>query len=431
MGKNSLGLFTIIASLIRKLSISTLFFACFASPSMAVEVSKAEITITIVKEDKVTVRVKVADPSDRPLVGLDETNFGLIVDGKRLAFNPKNWKSPEDVIPPPAWIIILIDLSGSMNELDVRGTTKIAGALKAVSKFNEILAERSKNAPDILKPRIAIVPFGEPGKDCLGFPVNKDSLDKFFPTGDFKLINYLDFLASLKPCASTNLYEPLSKAVRLLGNKKDIRFYPLEGSGIPQPRLSIILLSDGYHNIPKEEEDFKELTSLLRRNSQIIVHTLGYGLTLDELGKKYKLNRPAKRSDIEENKVKEEEFVDQERLAEIAKQSGGISAFSAGAENVAAKLQLFLNSLLGEYEISYEQPSADRGSKHEVKIVATVGDKTAESSPFFYTISVFGRSLPLEIRLIILGGTIFLIGFGGIIPFYFWAKYLDEEANNG
>ena len=88
-------------------------------------------------------------------------------------------------------------------------------------------------------------------------------------------------------------------------------------------------------------------------------------------------------------------------------------------ESLLKKLKLFLNTLLGEYEISYEQPNADRGSKHEVKVVATVGDKTAESPPALYTISVFGRSLPLEIRLIILGGTIFLIGFGGIIPFIF------------
>ena len=427
-------MFTTIVSSIRKLSISAAFFVCFASPSIAVEVSKSEITGSpTVKEDKVTVRVKVSDPSDRPLVGLEESNFGLIVDGKPLAINPKNWKSPEDVIPPPAWIIVLIDLSGSMNELDARGTTKIAGAIKAVRKFNELLGERSKNAPDILKPRIAIVPFGDPsndgGKECPGFPVDKDSLDKFFPVGDFKSINYLDFLTTIKPCASTNLYEPLSKAVRLLGNKKDARFYPPEDSGIPQPRFSVILLSDGFHNKPKEAEDFKDLISLLRRNSQITVHTLGYGQTLEELGNKYKLNRPATRADIDSKKVKEAEFVDQERLAEIAKQGGGIAEFSADAEAVAAKLQLFLNALLGEYEISYEQPNADRGSKHEVKVVATVGDKTAESPPALYTISVFGRSLPLEIRLIILGGTILLIGLGGIIPFVFWAKYLDEEAS--
>jgi hypothetical protein len=397
---------------------------------VAVEVSKVEITGSpTVQEDKVTVRVKVSDPTDRPLVGLEESNFGLIVDGKPLAINQKNWKSPEEVIPPPAWIIVLIDLSGSMNELDTRGTKKVEGAFKAVRKFNEILAERSKNVPDLLKPKIAIVPFGEPGKDCAGHPVNKDSFN-FFNAGDVKLTNYLNYLSDLKPCASTNLYEPLSRAIRLLGDTQDIRFYPPDLK-TPQPRLSIVLLSDGYHNKPKEEEDFKELTSLLRRNSQVIVHTLGYGLSIEELGKKYKLNRPAKRSDIEAGKVPEPEFVDQERLAEIAKQAGGISEFSADADTVAEKLKLFLNTLLGEYEISYEQPNADRGSKHEVKVVATVGDKTAESPPALYTISVFGRSLPLEIRLIILGGTIFLIGFGGIIPFIFWAKYLDEEASKG
>lgn len=396
------------------------------------EVSKAEITGSpLVQENKVTVRVKVSDPSDRPLVGLEETNFGLIVDGKPLTINPSDWKSPEDVVPPPAWIIILIDLSGSMNERDTRGTTKVEGAIKAVRKFNEILAERSENLPDSLKPKIAIVPFGEPGKDCAGHPVDKESLNKFFNAGDFKLTNQLNSLSQLKPCASTNLYEPLSKAVRLLGDEQDTRFYPPANSGVTQPRLSIVLLSDGYHNKPKEEEDFKNLISLLRRNSQVTIHTLGYGLTVEELGKKYKLNRPAKRSDIEAKKVPEPEFVDQERLAEIAKQAGGISEFSADADTVAEKLKLFLNTLLGEYEISYNQPNAERGSKHEVKVVVTVSDKVAESSPVPYTMNVFGPSVSLEIRLIILGGTILLIGFAGILPFYFWAKYLDEEASKG
>ena len=195
MERNSLGLFTTIAFSIRKLSLSTIFIACFASPSMAIEVSKAEISgAPVVQEDKVTVRVKVFDPTGRPLVGLEESNFGLIVDGKPLVFNPKDWKNPEEVIPPPAWIIILIDFSGSMNELDARGTTKIAGAIKAVRKFNEILAERSKDSPDDLKPKIAIVPFGDPGKDCTGDLVDKDILDNFFSAGDYKLTNYLDSL---------------------------------------------------------------------------------------------------------------------------------------------------------------------------------------------------------------------------------------------
>jgi len=432
MVKSSLDLFTTIVSSIRKLSISVIFLTCFASPSVAIAASKAEITGTpTVQENKVTVRVKVTDSSDRPLVGLEDSNFSLVVDGKPLVFNPKDWKSPDEVTPPPAWIIILIDLSGSMNQLDSRGSTKIAGALKAVRKFNEILADRSKEAPDILKPQIAIVPFGDPGTNCPGFPITKESLDKFFPAGDFKSANQLDYLTGLKPCASTNLYEPLTKAVKLLGNQKDQRFYPLENSGIPQPRFSIILLSDGFHNKPKEAEDFKQLTSLLRRNSQITVHTLGYGLSLKELGEKYKLKRPAKRADIISKKVKEDEFVDQERLKEISNASGGIAEFSADAETVAEKLQLFLNTFLGEYEISYDQPNADRGSKHDVKVIANIDNKPSESAPAYYTIAIFGRSLPLEIRLIILAGTFLIIGIGGIIPFYFWSNHLKQEASRG
>lgn len=193
----------------------------------------------------------------------------------------------------------------------------------------------------------------------------------------------------------------------------------------------MILLSDGYHNKPNEAEDFTALISLLKRNDQIIVHTLGYGLTPEELGQKYGLNRPAKRADIGNglHKVPEDDFVDKERLAEIAKVTGGISEFSANAQIVTEKLKLFLNALLGEYEITYTEPNAERGSKHDVRVVvqsANGSQVTSELKP--YTIGVFGRSLPLSVRSLMLLIVFITIVGGGVIPFCLWAKHLKQEA---
>ncbi len=425
MKKKCIDLSTIIVSLTRNLSLSILMMAAVALPSWG-QAKKVEIVGNpSVKDDQVTIRIKVKSIEDKPVMGLQDTNFKLIVDNKELPFKTKDWKSPEESIPPPAWIIVLIDFSGSMNMRDSRGTKKITGAINAIRQVTKVLGERGGNT------QISIVPFGEPGTNCRGYAVNQETLNKFFAANDFKLKNYLDYLANVTPCASTNLYEPLRKAMRFLANAEDTRFYVPENSPQPQPRLSIILLSDGYHNATNEKEDFETLTTLLKRNSNITVHTLGYGLTPQQLGRKYNLGKPATRGDIGvgAKKVPEAEFVDQKRLAEIARLTGGIAEFSGDAEAIAQNLQLFLNALLGEYEITYTQPNADRGSKHNVQVVVTdKANQTVKSSAKPYMITVFGRSLPLTVRTIMVVCILSAIAFGGVLPFYYWGKHLKQEA---
>jgi hypothetical protein len=423
MKKKSIVLSTIIASLTHKLSLSLLVVASLASPSWAKENVAEIVNNPTVNDDRVTIRIKVKNEAERPVMGLQDTDFKLLVDQKEVRFATRDWKSPEESVPPPAWILVMLDFSGSMNQLDSGGTKKITGAINAVRQFIQVLSQRGGNT------QISIVPFGESGSRCQGYPVNKETLDKFFAANDFKLQNHLNYLAKSTPCASTNLYEPLNQAVRFLATSEEERFYVAENSDQPQPRLSIILLSDGYHNKANEQQDFTALTNLFRRNPLITVHTLGYGLTPQQLGQKYKLGRPATRADIGSGKVPEAEFVDQKRLEEIAKLTGGITEFSGNAKAIAANLQLFLNALLGEYEITYTQPNAERGAKHDVQVVVNIpGGKPVESPPKAYRISVFGRSLPLVVRLIMLILTLLAIALGGIVPFYFWGKHLKQEA---
>ncbi len=426
MKRKSTDLSTTIVSWTRRLSFSILLAGCFASPSWS-QVKQAEIVGNpSTNEDRVTVRVKVKDADDKPIMGLQDTNFGLIVDNQPLQFKTKDWKSAEDTVPPPAWVVVLIDYSGSMKQQDSRGTTKQAGAINAI---REVIKAFNARAPQT---KISIVPFGEAGLDCKGFSVTPEKLDNFYEVRDFKLLNYLEYLEKQEvPCASTNIYEPLSATIKFLGNTGDKRFFVPEDSKEPQPRLSVILLSDGYHNKPNETQDFQRLISLLKSNEQIIVHTLGYGLTPEQLGQKYGLNRAATRADIGKGngKVPEEQFVDRERLAEIAKTTGGIAEFSGDANAIAENLKLFLNALLGEYEISYIEPNAERGSKHDVRVVVKPTDGAeVTSTPKSYAIAVFGRSLPLDIRLMMLGGVLVTLILGGVLPFWLWAQHLKREA---
>ena len=425
MYKKSIDSSTIIASLTRKLSISILMLAAFASPSLA-QVKEAEIVDNpTVNDDQVTVRIKVKGAEERPVMGLEDTDFNLKVDREEVNFNSRDWKSPEESTPPPVWIVVLLDMSGSMESFS-QNTRKLDGAINAIRQLIKESSERGNET------QIAIVPFGESGEnDSCGYPVDQKSLDNFFAAGDAKLNNYLDNLKAKKPCASTNLYEPLQKTIRFLGDSENTNFYPPEDSGKTQPRLSIILVSDGFHNDGNEAQEFQNLSNLLRRNNNIIIHTLGYGLTPKQLGEKYNLRRAATRSDIGKGsgKVPAEEFVDKQRLAQIANLTGGIAEFSGNAEAIAENLQLFLNSLLGEYEITYTHPNAERGSKHEVQVVVnSQAGEPVESSPKGYTIPVFGRSLPLPVRIAMLGIILLLVLLGGVLPFYLWGKRLKQEA---
>ncbi|MFM5981984.1 MAG: VWA domain-containing protein [Sphaerospermopsis kisseleviana] len=407
----------------KSLAVFLLVLGASFNPTLAALKKPEIVGSPTIKNDKVTVRIKVKDKNDKPVMGLQDTNFKLTVDNRTVQFKPKDWKSPEESVPPPAWIIVLLDFSGSMNQVDSRGIKKVTGAIKAIRQFTKISGERGGNT------QISIVPFGKSGNNCPEYPVNKETLDKFLSADDVKLGNLLDYLSGLTPCASTDLYEPLTKAVKFLGNEKDSRFNLPENSSQPQPRLSIILLSDGYHNALNEYADFEALKKLLKGYENITVHTLGYGLTPQELGIKYKLGRPATRGDINTKKVPEAQFVDQKRLAEIANLTGGIAEFSGDAETIGENLQLFLNALLGEYEITYTQPNAERGSKHNIKVRVTEKGKSVDSKQVEYIMPVFGRSLPWEVRLMMVITVLFIVIVGGIVPFHYWGKYLKAEGN--
>lgn len=127
MKKNIIALSTTTAFWTPRLSLSLLLLLTFTSPSLA-QVKKAEIIGSpTFKDDRVTIRIKVKGGDDRPVMGLEDSNFKLTVDKKEVKLKPKDWKSPEETVPPPAWIVVLLDFSGSMNQVDSGGTKKNSG----------------------------------------------------------------------------------------------------------------------------------------------------------------------------------------------------------------------------------------------------------------------------------------------------------------
>ncbi|MCC5896394.1 MAG: VWA domain-containing protein [Phormidium sp. BM_Day4_Bin.17] len=378
-----------------------------------------------IENDRVKLRVQVTDDNDRPVMQLQEEQFEVLVDGDPITVD--NWRSPEESQPPPAWIVVLLDYTGSMNQKDTGGQTRIASAIAATRRF---LSETRDRGGDT---RVAILPFGVGGGTCEGHDVTREGISqRFFSPGDVRQENLLSYLESETPCASTDIYGPVNEAVRLLANRDDERFYLPEDSSEPDPRLSVILLSDGYHNRPNGERDFENLMTLLNRENHITVHTLGYGYTQEQLGQMFDLGRPATIDDVQtsnnpDNPVPAELFVEEEPLQQMSEATGGIAEFSGNEDDISQALRLFLDALLGEYELSYQE-TADRGEIRQVQVQVDVNNEEVVSEKQSYTVPVFGRSLPLGTRLTMTGFLLILLGFGGVLPFYLWGQKLKRDA---
>ncbi len=456
MVKNYSDLSTTIASWTRKLSLSLLIVSFYINPSFAL-VKTLEIIEAIPdrNEGKVTLRVKIYDQNNKPLRGVEKDDFNLTVcppkadpqtrECQTLNLADINWKIPQPEELPPAWVIILLDFSGSMKQLDSSGEkTKLEGAIAAIRKFNQDLAKKGENT------KISIVPFGKGGKNCPGNQVTKKELDNFVLAGNKKVEKTLKKLESKLDnlCAATDIYEPLRQAVQFFGNPEDTRFNLPANSNLPQPRRSIILLSDGYHSIYGEREnepeleaqDFEKLVFMLKSYPNITVHTLGYGLTPQQLQQKYNLKQPPTIRDISQRGRKKsndserlselaaEEFVDKKRLQQIAGVTRGIAEFSGNAENISSSLTEFLEALFDEYQINYIQPiNPDRGSLHNVQVSFNLPNNSIDSELEPYVFPWVSRSLPRMTRIIIFLFTLAALLGGGVIPFLFWAKSIKRE----
>jgi uncharacterized protein YegL len=415
MKKNSIGLFFMIASLIRnnKLKLLTIVLAWIPTPVFAANGS-VEILNYKTDGDRVIMKVKVIDAENQPVSGLSRDNFQIkTFDEKGIEASPVVDKvlSPELSQPEPANIIILLDMSGSMQQRDGSKVRKLNGATKAI---RETLQQIRKQK---LPYQIALVPFGfSPSKQScpIAYNVNENIIIKNLrDIKDTNLDSQIDELASQNVCAATNLYQPIQEAVEFLALKGK----SLQAKENTDPRLAVILLSDGYHVIdrPHEQAQFNSLREILQKYStKVTVHTIGYGETLQEL--RDRTNCPLTDAELTVNNVSlicklpnlsSEEFifeamqlitgtdnqfappqsdintfiVDEQRLKDIASATGGLYKFSTSSEDVANSLVTFFKTLR-EYEVTYKQKDAKQAVEYKTILTVTSQERNFEfSSP--------------------------------------------------
>ncbi|MBD2195244.1 MULTISPECIES: vWA domain-containing protein [Calothrix] len=464
MVKNFIALCFTIASSIRnnKLGLLAMLLTWIPTPLLAANGS-VEILNYQTDGDRVILKVRVLDQENQPVSSLKRDNFQIkTIDeqGKTASFPVTQVISPELAQPDPAKIVILLDMSGSMQQRDANKVRKLNGATQAIREILQQL--RKQNLPY----EIAIVPFGFSisEQNCaLVYDVSQNKIQNSFrDIKDTKLDNEINQLAAQNVCAATNLYQPVAEAVKFLGT----------GGNSPQnqdkikPRLAVILLSDGYHvvNRPQESQQFESLRKTLQQYStKVTVHTLGYGENLQELRDRTKC--PLKDNELTVNqvssickipKLKPEEFifeamqliagkdnqyappttdintfiVDEQRLNDIAKATGGLYKFSKNSQDVANSLITFFKTLR-EYEVTYKQTDAQQATQYKTIVTVTSPERNFKFSSPQKQIRLnnigFQAALSWHNYLIIIAMT-FAFALAWFIIFWRWTSQLRSDS---
>ena len=409
----------------------------------------AEVTRLVTEGDRVKMRVKVFNqeggfnpnlqPPDFAVESINE--FG----GKRTIQPTVIIPTSSDAKTTPADVIIMLDMSGSMQHEDSSRRIKFNGAINAINKFIEAV-----NREPNLTVRIGLAPFGEGGNE---FKVTNKSLpENFYPSHSPKLKEKVEQLSNQTLSASTNLYQPLNTVVNYLRSQVVPNSNNPNSTNNPEPKqLVVILLSDGYHNYDRdtEETQFNRLRDILKPQDQkiprVTIHTLGYGESLKEIYNSSRCNMKLTEEQLTQDniilkekvieqiigncrrfnsKIPIDQFiVDQPRLRQIANLTGGIHQFPDNAEEVAESLIKFLGTLQ-EYQLEYDQPEADRATKHQAKVLV----KNLTSNAMDYRICNIGCP-PLKEgdRTLLALATLTMFGLIGVFPFIGWSQRLRKE----
>ena len=385
---------------------------CLLSLTLTWRPSVAAETLKIVKsydenntkhQVEAVIKFQLLDENNKPQTLKEELNKediklksnGKLVDNFTL-------KKPDEKKPDPNNIIILLDVTGSMNKPDQNNQIRGLAAIAAIRSFIKDINEKEYPL------KISLVPFAEDGENCGGGylppPVNDDILSKFYSSEAPELKKQLLELENSfnsknkRPCGSTDIRQPLGNAIKYLKNNS-----PFLAKGSKEPsRLGIILVSDGFDPVlsQKEKSELNELEELIKDSPEITIHTLGYG---SSQGIEY-------------------DGIDPEVLEKIAQASGGIFLFSANSKEISNALDTFLVSLLGEYEIRYQPTSIKQYKKETVEL--TVGELSEEKE---FRISNV-PSLPFITRMLILGGTLIFCTIFGLLPFIAWRWYIEQQS---
>jgi len=446
--KNSTALFFTTDFLILrlKLSIVTLFIGLL--PSTAMAQNKIEVSTGHIESDLITLKVKVLNQENIPIDGLQAGDFKLQTakiekKGSNLTLSPitnfRLLEPGEEFQTDPAYVVILLDMSGSMVSVvsdDPTHIKKIDGAISAIRRFIKLVRD------DRLPVQIALVPLGvdDSGKCKFAYDVNQDIIGKkLIPATDPKLDEQVNQLPTSNLCAATNLYDPVKEAVKFLGTPN--RFSEQNVT----PRLDVILLTDGYHDIKREieAEQFYSLVDVLKSHPEVKVNTLGYGESLPHL-RDHAINcnisdriltTVAGVSRIQQCHLPggediREYIVDQPRLRQMAQRTGGTSQFPKNAAEAVSGFETVFKSLR-EYQLQYEQPGAEAADQYQVIVSVDSPNRQIklDAEPAVVRIPnlAIHRFPLIPDRLIIFGATLALLTIT-TKAFMGWSKKLKQEA---
>jgi hypothetical protein len=458
--KSSIALSTTIASLIRSLSIvaTSTFLATLPVnaqtenfPSQDANCYKGEkgfcIKVNDVKlsvDDKYVVTFQITKQEDGRSFGeiKPEQISVSIVNGKGALKSGELKKLEAGTIP--LRVVILLDYSGSMKAKDQSGRiSKLDGATSSIRKF----IDRFPSDADV---KFSVVPFGAKCANSdiqkrllfneMDIDRNNQLLGNFYSRDSAPLSNLINTLANgenIGKCgASTNLYQATAIAMNFIAQKDNKELYPQEKNK-PQPKLVLIVFTDGFNTEPLRasdqrdyqadicnniESDLNELTSKSYKN--INIYALGYGKDPKDFTCKKNLVWDNYPYALNDNQIKSSEFLDKKALEKIATWGNGFSALGGKAEDIDKIFQQIFEAISGGYDLYFTDADSDAGEQRNIKVSFTNNGNTV-SDIGKYSITAY-KPMEIRDRLLWLGGGVFAFLVLGGIPFWFWRNTLSE-----
>lgn len=330
--------------MLRPLSVSTgIVLTCLSLLFVSASMAQTQGRIRVIESNDTFPQpeavIEVRDSQNRPITGLDSTNFTILQDNRPIAPDDVQVQEKSGEALGPA-VAFVLDASALLSASEVEAArTAAVGLLQAVPQANA-------SNPELIS---LFVPSSSPEQ------VSQIADFRTFSHDHNAIINYLNTQLQLQP-GTTRLYAVTNEAIISVSEKAKERGTP----------AYVVIFSDGRDSLTAN--DF-ERTLALAREHGVTFLAYGYG--------------PKKDSDIGAN-----------RLRQLATETQGSYLDHPSADQaVKAYLDLVKATPQTSYNVNFTSPLAADDDVHSWQILVNVDGTEIQSQQLLFRATLAAQNL--------------------------------------